>query len=135
MINIACITGCRVGRVKVIFRLPPTINRGFGHIASPSIWPKQPLAYIELYSSLKSKSGAEDSHGMYAVKKIEQMEITSSGPKGIVIPLSQIRQSCMLFPSFHATVDRSWTSENVLDKCSSFFVSNWSSIHAYQSIY
>lgn len=125
------LAGCQVGRVRVIFRLPAMINRGLGPVPSPDCWPQGPLAYLELYSRLKSTS--EKDHGMYAIRKVNVGY--DSGPKGIVIPLSQIRQSCMLFPSFGRKIDSTWTSENVLDKCDSFFVNNWSNLYGYQSIY
>jgi hypothetical protein len=97
----------------------------------PATWPQSPLAYVEWYSKLTSS--ALDHHGnMYCVKKTT----TTSRVAGAVIPLSDIRQSCMLIPLFPASaVPEHWNSSNVLDLCSSFLVNNWSSKYAYQTLW
>ncbi|KAI1785254.1 hypothetical protein LXA43DRAFT_976331 [Ganoderma leucocontextum] len=57
--------GTRIARVKVIFRLPKTTQAG----DAPPIWPTEPLAYVEWYTSLKSV--AEPHHKiLYAYKTI-----------------------------------------------------------------
>ncbi|KAJ3968323.1 hypothetical protein EV361DRAFT_777217, partial [Lentinula raphanica] len=69
--------------------------------------------------------------GMYRVEP----SISSNGiPHGAIIPLSDIRQSCMLVPG-KSSWDRSWNSDNILDECSSFFVNNLQSKYSYQTIY
>jgi hypothetical protein len=78
---------------------------------------------------------------MYHIKKVEPTSSSSDIPKrapGAIIPISNIRQSCMLFPAFPKDSGRTpsdWTTDNVLDKCSSFFVNNWLSKYSYQSIW
>ncbi|KAG0705540.1 hypothetical protein DFH29DRAFT_980968 [Suillus ampliporus] len=52
----------RIGRLKVIFRLPQQL---YGSVHP--VWTKEPLAYVEWYSPLKP--AAEDYHKMYSVKK------------------------------------------------------------------
>ncbi|KAJ7016190.1 hypothetical protein C8F04DRAFT_1245633 [Mycena alexandri] len=42
------LTGTRVGRVRIIFRLPLTLSDGS---AAPSVWPKHPFAYVEWFSA------------------------------------------------------------------------------------
>ena len=55
---------------------------------------------------------------------------------GAVVPLSEIRQSCMLIPKYKdARAEGDWTSANVLDKCSSFVINNWQHMYAYQTIW
>ncbi|KAJ7214315.1 hypothetical protein GGX14DRAFT_341410, partial [Mycena pura] len=45
--------------------------------------------------------------------------------RGAVIPLTDIRQTCQLFPNFdRPAVNEQWTSDTVLDECYSFFVNN-----------
>ena len=56
-------------------------------------------------------------------------------PAGSIIPLADIRQSCMLFPAFGATCNDSWTADNVLDTCTSFYVNNWSSMYSYKTLW
>lgn len=122
--------GTRIGRVRVLFRLPKQIHGR----PSPSAWPEDPLAYIEWFT--KPKPAAEDNHEMYAISKAPKRadgRVTTS-----IIPLSNIRQTCQLFPVFPRKgkpVDSSQTSDTVLDQCSSFLVNNWGSMYAYQTIW
>ncbi|KAF5346217.1 hypothetical protein D9757_014049 [Collybiopsis confluens] len=50
----AVVRGCRVARLRVIFKLPLTITgrTGFEEPA-PSFWPKEPLAYVTWYTHFK----------------------------------------------------------------------------------
>ncbi|KAF5381819.1 hypothetical protein D9757_008321 [Collybiopsis confluens] len=126
----ATVKGCRVGRVKVIFQLPQSVMRLGIEEPSPAHWPTtQVLAYVTWFSPFKSQ--ADTSIGMYVVKP----SIASNGiPQGDIIPLSDIRQTCMLTPS-SPSWDSAWTSENVLDRGKSFFVNNLQSKYTYQTIY
>ncbi len=116
------VLGTRIGRVKVIFSLPPFIDGPGSSTQSPTVWPKIPLAYIEWYT--RQGPTADKVHGMYRISKAVDNEGHS---QGAIIPLSNIRQGCMLFPSFRGRVD-DWNSENVLDECNSFFINNWLTI-------
>ena len=105
----------------------------FGPRELPTHWPQAPLAYIEWYTPIPPaplrKNGT-----MYHIKKVPPSEHTR--PPGAVIPLSNIRESCMLFPSFpQDTMPASWTTSNVLDECDLFLVNNWLSKRSYQSIW
>lgn len=113
--------GCRVGRIKVIFRLPEVTllleRNDYSHI---------PLAYIEWYSKLKTNS--EKNSGMYKLRQLDPVE-------GIIVPLVNIRQGCMLHPDFGAGVESDWKSKNILDECKTFYINNWQSKYTYQTIY
>jgi len=39
-----------------------------------------------------------------------------------IIPVSSIRRSVHLFPKFSQAVPEDWTSDNVLEKCSTFYL-------------
>jgi hypothetical protein len=52
-----------------------------------------------------------------------------------IIPAAQIVRSAHLFPKFGASAIREWTSDTVLDDCSTFYVNLWSDPHAYLTIY
>lgn len=125
--------GTRIGRVKVIFRLPLKIHNSVDHV--PSSWPKGPLAYVEWFT--KPKQAAEDNHEMYAISKAPKR--TDGTISCSFIPLGNIRQTCQLFPKYPTTKDLQqipkWTSDTVLDNCQSFFVNNWGSMYAYQTIW
>ncbi|KAG0695235.1 hypothetical protein DFH29DRAFT_763476, partial [Suillus ampliporus] len=43
--------GARIGRLKVIFRLPTKL---YGSWTAPSTWPSEPLAYVEWFTKLKT---------------------------------------------------------------------------------
>jgi hypothetical protein len=99
---------------------------------APASWPKVPLVYVEWYS--KHHPDADHaSSGMYTIKP----NVNSEGVTlGAIVPLSEIRQSCMLIPKYKdARAEDGWTSANVLDKCSSFLINNWQHMYAYQTIW
>ncbi|KAJ3826366.1 hypothetical protein F5878DRAFT_525930, partial [Lentinula raphanica] len=115
----------RAARLRVIFRLPQTV----GLKKAPASWPKEHLAYVTWYSRFKSTP--DPATGMY---KIEPAIASNGVPQGAIIPLADIRQSCMLVPS-RTNWDSSWKSENILDECPSFFVNNLQTKYTYQTIY
>ncbi|PPQ73776.1 hypothetical protein CVT26_011510, partial [Gymnopilus dilepis] len=127
------VAGTKVGRVKVIFKLPNTLDTPLGPRPLPSTWPQGPLAYIEWYSPLPRN--AEARHGtMYRIKR--QSGNQQNRRPGSIVPLGNIRQSCMLFPAFpREGVPSDWTSQNVLDLADAFYVNKWSSKYAYHTIY
>jgi len=128
--------GTRIGRVRVIFSLPKQIETYTGIGSVPVQWPKAPLAYVEWYSKLTGM--AEPRHGMmYRIKKITKNTL-SARAQGDIIPLTNIRQSCMLFPLFPSPpyqVSSEWSSINVLDLADTFFVNNWLSKYSYQTLW
>ncbi|KAJ3816192.1 hypothetical protein EV361DRAFT_813018, partial [Lentinula raphanica] len=118
----------RAARLRVIFRLPQVVNvRAFQDQASHL--PQEHLAYVTWYT--RFKPAPDPATGMY---RIEPAIASNGVPQGAIIPLSQVRQSCMLVPS-KSTWDKSWNSENILDECSSFFVNNLQTKYTYQTIY
>lgn len=107
------------------------LDTSLGPRQRPDTWHGGPLAFIEWYSPIPSS--ARENHGlMYQIKKIK----TSQGRiPGAIIPLSNIRQVCMLCPAFDREIHKTWRSDNVLDLASTFFINNWSSKYAYQTIW
>ncbi len=107
----------------MIFHLPEKDGDRILHL------PRYPLAHIEWYTKLKS--GPDGIHGMYYIQKPREIE-------GVVVPLIQIRQGCMLFPNFGtlpAARRDYWDSDSVLDICDSFFLNHWQSTYSYQTLY
>ena len=130
------VIGTRVGRVKVIFTLPKTIQRP-GYIEqAPKEWPTEPLAYIEWYR--RQASIADKTHGMY---KISASYDTQGRGQGSIISLSNIRQSCMLIPIFpkpqtpEAKKLENWTPDNVLDEATSFLINNFLDLYTFQTVW
>lgn len=132
--------GTRVGRVKVLFRLPTEIKiGGILFSSTPTFWPTQVLAYINWYTPPTLSSADETTHRMASVQKPPEGAQSWS-----IIPLSNIHQSCMLIPRFHSkpsndistmALQDSWTSDTVLDSASVFLVNNWASVYSYQTLY
>lgn len=122
-------TGCRVGRLKIIFRLPEIVNRDGFMTSAPSNWPRYPLAYVTWFTRFKA---SPDPHiGMY---QVEPAKDSRGQAQSTIISLTDIRQSCMLTPS-RATWNKTWKTETVLDECQSFFVNNLQSKYTYYTIY
>ncbi|KAJ3766940.1 hypothetical protein FB446DRAFT_652974, partial [Lentinula raphanica] len=119
----------RVARLRVIFRLPHSIDRDDFEVNTTSKWPQEPLGYVMWYT--RFKPAPDQATGMY---RVEPVMASNGMPLGAIIPLSNIRQSCMLVPG-KTSWDASWNSENVLDECSSFFVNNLQTKYTYQTIY
>ncbi|KAL1657784.1 hypothetical protein EV122DRAFT_227153, partial [Schizophyllum commune] len=127
--------GTRVGRVKVVFKLPRMLDI-YGPQAAPHAWPAGPLAYIEWYTPFRR--GPDGVHGLYKVARMPKNSREGVVP-GAIIPLANIRQSCALTPVYGGRLDissqRAWTATNVLDSCDDFFVNNWQSPYTYKTIW
>jgi hypothetical protein len=73
--------------------------------------------------------------------KISQAYDSQGRQQGSIIPLSNIRQSCMLIPIFPKPKTpeiknlESWTSDNVLDQVNSFLINNFLDLYAFQTIW
>ena len=94
--------------------------------------PKGHLIFLDWFS--KPRNSADEASKLYEVQK--QRERGNAELVGEVIPLSSVRQSVQLIPKFgRQNVDKTWTSETVLDVCESFYINNWGSVHTYQAIY
>lgn len=121
------LTGTRAGRIKAIFSLPDKIHGNSSH------WSTDPLAYVEWYT--KFSPSPPNDHKMYTLS-VPPLRQDGTRP-GKIIPLSQIRQSCQLIPHYdtYNTVPRHWTSENILDTCKIFWLNNWTSLYAYQTLW
>jgi hypothetical protein len=118
--------GTKIGRVRVIFRLPKVA------LHKKSVpWSTEPLAYVEWYTPQQL---TDHSHKMYLIKKTE---VRADGLiKGSILPLANIRQTCQLLPKFGLpNVDENWRTDNVLDLCHSFLINNWAGTYAYQTIW
>ncbi|KAF5339496.1 hypothetical protein D9757_015386 [Collybiopsis confluens] len=108
-------SGCRAARLRVIFRLPRVVKRHGFPIPAPSDWPTGPLAYVTWFTRFEGTPN--EATGMY---RVEPSHASNGIALGAIIPLSDIRQHCMLVPS-RREWEKSWTSYNILDQCSSFF--------------
>ena len=56
---------------------------------------------------------------MYHIKKVSSTSSTTMGKvQGTILPLSCIRQSCMLFPIFPSSIPAHWMPNSILDHAS-----------------
>ncbi|KAH7903051.1 hypothetical protein BJ138DRAFT_1108007 [Hygrophoropsis aurantiaca] len=114
--------GTRVGQVRVIFSLPKSaIERFF----TPSHPPPRHLAYTEWFS--KFAMTPERNTGMYKVKRA-----TRDGDRlASIVPISLIQRSVHLLPKWGGSVPRNWSSDNVLEECSVFYLNPFKDAHTY----
>lgn len=118
------ISGLRVARVRVFFRIPKRFDVTM--FAEHGITPPEHLAYVEWFTAPTSKNR---DHLMYTVTR------KHGQPEAEIIDVRSIRRNCQLVPFFGERVDRSWTSDNVLDTCEKFLVNNFQDQHTYQTLW
>ncbi|KAG8919803.1 hypothetical protein FRC02_001369 [Tulasnella sp. 418] len=127
--------GLRVAQVRVVFKVPHEICMAYlgPHEAH---WPGY-LVYMEWFSRLKQSP--ERDHRMF---RVTQEQEDRERPEGAaVIDITSIVRSCHLIPQFFydSPVSKSpaknWTSQNVLEECTSFFLNNFLNQQSYQVIW
>ncbi|PPR07623.1 hypothetical protein CVT24_004179 [Panaeolus cyanescens] len=125
--------GTRVGRIRVIFRFPKIMDTNRGPREVPNNWEKGPMAYVEWFTSIPA-NGPSKNHGlMYKIKRPSGDGVRP----GAIVPLTNIRQSCMLMPGYtvRQDVEDYHKAEKVLDQVDTFFINNWRDKYSYQTIY
>lgn len=85
--------------------------------------------YVEWFSNF---ARAPDSH--YHMSKVtapltEREKITS------VIPLALLERSAHLHPKWGGPVPVHWTSENVMDECTTFYLNQYKNLHDFYNLY
>ncbi|KAI0819422.1 hypothetical protein BC628DRAFT_1423760 [Trametes gibbosa] len=117
--------GMRVGRVHIVFTLPDKVR---DHLFRPGHHPPRHLAYIEWFSKFLSSPDANLC--MYKIKRLMGEARLAS-----VLPVTLIERSVHLLPKWGGNVPDSWTTENVLDECLTFFVNPFKDAHTYYNLY
>ncbi|KAI0687394.1 hypothetical protein BC835DRAFT_1550763 [Cytidiella melzeri] len=121
------IKGYHVGRVRLVFSLPPAARRLlFTH---ESAVPTH-LAYVEWYTKLRPRPEAD--HLLY---KISPLVDDRGDPICSIVAVKDIRQSAHLFPKFGPSAPSEWTSSNVLDLCQTFYINSFSNKFMYRTMY
>ena len=108
--------GVDVIQVRVIFKLPQEF-RDYPH----------PLAYVEYFQGRRIFS---DVYGMWVVRQ----SFIQGRRKAAIIRVDSIRSSCHLLPQFSHPCDSTWTSENVLELCGSFYVNAYLSKYSFNDL-
>lgn len=116
----------RVGQVRIIFSLSKTtLERVFGDAAADL---PTHFAYIEWFSF----HGPELAHGLRRVKRtIVNNAHVHNERASVILPYERIQRSVSLIPRFGKSVDPQWNADNVLERCSDFYVNSHSDRHAY----
>lgn len=125
--NLLATLGYRVGHVRVIFTLPSRAKPLFATAARP---PPRYLAYIEWFEKIPALPDPD--LGLFKIKRA----MNADGHKlASIVPLRRIRRSVYLFPAFGPEAPREWTSGNVLDECTNFYIDSFSDRHAFHTIH
>lgn len=83
-----------------------------------------PLAYVEWLTPF----GAVDiASGLHTVTRSTRMH----QPYAEIIEVDRILRSCHLVPMFGRVIEPSWTAENVVELCRSFYVNHYIDYHMY----
>ena len=90
--------------MRVIFSLPSEYGN-FEH----------PLAYVEWFTSFNAPVPDLE---MYQVSRSTR----SHRRRASIIPVSQIERSVHLIPKFGRVMDVTWSADNILEVCKTFFV-------------
>jgi hypothetical protein len=120
------VKGYRVGQIRVVFTVPDRVKVLFPKQVQAHL--SQHLAYIEWFTKFPSKKDAN--HGMYRISRsyIHGDRLAS------IIPVKNITRSIHLTPKFGRVAPQIWTSSNVLEKCSVFFVNRFGSKSVHSSV-
>ncbi|KAJ7703809.1 hypothetical protein B0H14DRAFT_3099824 [Mycena olivaceomarginata] len=120
------VTGYRVAQVRVVFSLTARHIEG---LFPPGHYPPKHLAYVEWFSAFTAQPEAP--HLMYKLtRSLKDGERLAS-----IIPLENIRRSVHLLPKFGTMAPAHWTSSNVLEECSTFYVNCFTDRHSYATIF
>jgi hypothetical protein len=78
-----------------------------------------PLAYVEWYTKFNAPNQASKLHTI-------RPSTLNHAPRASVIPVALLFAPCHLVPKVrNAQIDRSWTTDNVLDKADAFFLNTY----------
>ncbi|KAJ6600827.1 hypothetical protein B0H10DRAFT_2319986 [Mycena sp. CBHHK59/15] len=108
------VDGYRVGQVRVVSSIP---EKHIKKVFKAGITIPKYLVYVEWFTAFQRQP--EPNHLMY---KISRAENRDGDHMASIIPIDNIRRSVHLFPKFGRVAPREWSSSNVLEKCSTFFV-------------
>ncbi|KAH9836222.1 uncharacterized protein C8Q71DRAFT_868567, partial [Rhodofomes roseus] len=117
----------RIGRVHAIFSIPQKFHNQL--IPSmPNIRCPRHLVYVDWFSKF---ARSPDSH--YQMYKVTTL--TGGERIGSVVPLALLERSVHLHPKWGGPVPAHWTSENVLDECTTFYLNPYKNPHDFYNLY
>jgi len=97
----------RVGQIRVIFKLPPQFGK-YPH----------PLAYVEWFTPLRTKDPVT---GMYLINRS-----TRSGRRNAeIVSATRIVRACHLIAKCGRQINHTWTTDNILEEATTFWVNRY----------
>ncbi|KAH9912506.1 uncharacterized protein BXZ73DRAFT_56193 [Epithele typhae] len=130
MINIDTgpLAGYRVAQVRVLFALPPEVERLCTDESASSHF-----AYVELFTPFTREP--ELGSKLYTVARSLQRQQPRVAiiPLGRIFPTVVIRQvhPCHLMPKCGAHINRTWTSTDIVENCDVMYLNSFSDHHMY----
>ncbi|EIN09278.1 hypothetical protein PUNSTDRAFT_113700 [Punctularia strigosozonata HHB-11173 SS5] len=115
----------RVAQLRVVFQVP---KKWWSATFLPHISPPEYLAYVEWFTPFRRPHPV---HGMYQVARSVEQGVRQAE----VVPLDCIEQSVHLIPKFGPKTSRQWTSNNVLDTATAFYVNCFKSSYVYKTVF
>ncbi|KAF8197216.1 hypothetical protein K438DRAFT_1585219 [Mycena galopus ATCC 62051] len=97
------IHGLRVAQIRAIFQLPPQYGT-YPH----------PLAYVEWFTSFNQPDKIS---GLYSIQRSSRSQRRNSA----VVSVEHFVRACHLMGKSGRKIDRTWTTDNVLDKATHFY--------------
>ena len=97
-----------MAHICAIFRLPVEID-------ATALGIHDPLAYIEWFTPFNVVDAPTS---MYVVSHSTHQHRCHAA----IVPIMDIVQTCHLIPCWGKEADQTWTSSNVLDSCTKFYV-------------
>ncbi|KDQ49252.1 hypothetical protein JAAARDRAFT_201038 [Jaapia argillacea MUCL 33604] len=120
------VAGYRVAQVRAVFRLPPKVSQAMfpSHITPP-----EHLAYVEWFTPFKSTP--EPNHRMYQISR----SVKDGKRVSAVVAVEDIQSSVHLYPLFGPVLCRAWSSDDVLEECTRFYVNCFKDPYTHITLY
>ncbi|OBZ77534.1 hypothetical protein A0H81_01917, partial [Grifola frondosa] len=113
--------GYRVGQVRVIFSIPPSLQR----LRADPTQANGHLAYVELFTPFTKQP--EPHSKLYKVAR----SFSGMTRRAVVMPLTTIFRSCHLMPDWGGVADKTWSADTILEECEMFYLNPFSDHHMY----
>ena len=99
---------------------------------SPTAWLRH-LAYVEWFTKFTTP---HPDHGLYKVSRSTRHNsyLDKVVQLGEILTVDDLECSCHLIPDFGRIANREWTSSDVLEQCTSFYVNAYTDRNTYKLI-